>query len=68
MKEIANLLSQFKSYSQCVDAYIEQSQAVIYLNKIFCEYIFMNFVNFRVVFYKKMYLDIYYLYVNIIIK
>lgn len=26
MKEIANVLSQFKGYSQCIDAYIEQSQ------------------------------------------
>lgn len=32
MKEIANVLSQFKGYPQCVDAYIEKSQAVI--NKI----------------------------------
>lgn len=29
MKEIASVLSQFKGYSQCVDAYIDQSQAVI---------------------------------------
>lgn len=28
MKEIADVLSQFKSYSQCVDAFIEQSQSV----------------------------------------
>lgn len=28
MKAIANVLSQFKGYSQCVDAYIDQSQAV----------------------------------------
>ena len=29
MKTIAKILSQFKGYSQCVDAYIEQSQMVI---------------------------------------
>lgn len=28
MKEIAKVLSQFKGYSQCIDAYIEQSQEV----------------------------------------
>lgn len=28
MKKLAAILSQFKGYSQCVDAYIEQSQAV----------------------------------------
>lgn len=28
MKEISTILSQFKGYSQCVDVYIEQSQAV----------------------------------------
>lgn len=28
MKEIADVLSQFKGYSQCVDAFIEQSQSV----------------------------------------
>lgn len=34
LKEIASVLSQFKGYSQCIDAYIDQSQAVILL-KIF---------------------------------
>ena len=29
MKEIATILSQFKGYSQCVDAFIEESQMVI---------------------------------------
>lgn len=29
MKEIAGILLHFKNYSQCVDAYIEQSQEVI---------------------------------------
>lgn len=29
MKEIASILSYFKGYSQCVDAFIEQSQKVI---------------------------------------
>ena len=28
MKELANIMSQFKGYSQCIDVYIEQSQAV----------------------------------------
>lgn len=28
MKELAKIMSQFKGYSQCVDVYIEQSQAV----------------------------------------
>lgn len=28
MKEIATILSQFKGYSKCIDAFIEQSQAV----------------------------------------
>lgn len=28
MKQLANILSQFKGYSQVVDVYIEQSQAV----------------------------------------
>lgn len=32
MKEIASVLSQFKGYPQCVDAYIERSQAVCYLH------------------------------------
>lgn len=32
MKQIASVLSQFKGYSQCIDAYIDQNQAVsIYL-------------------------------------
>ncbi|XP_050301731.1 exocyst complex component 5 isoform X2 [Anthonomus grandis grandis] len=33
MKAIANVLSQFKGYSQCVDAYIDQSQASCVLSK-----------------------------------
>ncbi|EFA06250.1 exocyst complex component 5 [Tribolium castaneum] len=33
MKEIANVLSQFKGYPQCVDAYIERSQAGCLLSK-----------------------------------
>lgn len=28
MKNLAKILSQFKGYNQCVDVYIEQSQAV----------------------------------------
>jgi exocyst complex component 5 len=28
MKELAKIMSQFKGYSQCIDVYIEQSQAV----------------------------------------
>lgn len=31
MKDIAAILAHFKGYSQCVDAFIEQSQMVIYL-------------------------------------
>lgn len=31
MKEIANILSHFKGYSQCIDAFIEQSQMGIFL-------------------------------------
>lgn len=30
MKEIAAILTHFKGYSQCVDAFIEESQAVLY--------------------------------------
>lgn len=30
MKEIASILTHFKGYSQCVDAFIEDSQAVCY--------------------------------------
>lgn len=30
MKEIAAILTHFKGYSQCVDAFIEDSQAVLY--------------------------------------
>lgn len=33
MKTIANILSQFKGYAQCIDAYIEQSQMVSLFNK-----------------------------------
>ncbi|XP_018570969.1 exocyst complex component 5 [Anoplophora glabripennis] len=33
MKQIASVLSQFKGYSQCVDAYIDQSQAGCLLSK-----------------------------------
>ncbi|KAJ8941941.1 hypothetical protein NQ318_013274 [Aromia moschata] len=33
MKEIAAVLSQFKGYSQCIDAYIDQSQAGCLLSK-----------------------------------
>ncbi len=31
MKEIASILSHFKGYSQCIDAFIEQSQMGIFL-------------------------------------
>lgn len=44
MKEIATVLSQFKGYSQCIDAYIDQSQAVSFL---FVEY----FSIFLILFY-----------------
>lgn len=30
MKKITSILSHFKGYSQCIDAYIEQSQQVRY--------------------------------------
>lgn len=30
MKKLAQILSQFKGYAQCIDAYIEQSQMVIF--------------------------------------
>ncbi|XP_055906878.1 exocyst complex component 5 [Eupeodes corollae] len=33
MKTIANILSQFKGYAQCIDAYIEQSQMTPYGGK-----------------------------------
>lgn len=33
MKTIADILSQFKGYSQCIDAYIEQSQMTTYGDK-----------------------------------
>lgn len=33
MKTIADILSQFKGYSQCIDAYIEQSQMTTYGEK-----------------------------------
>lgn len=33
MKTIASILSQFKGYSQCIDAYIEQSQMTTYGEK-----------------------------------
>ncbi|CAO1426337.1 unnamed protein product [Diamesa hyperborea] len=33
MKELANIMSQFKGYSQCIDVYIEQSQATSYRGK-----------------------------------
>lgn len=32
MKELASILMQFKSYSQCIDAFIEKSQSVSYKN------------------------------------
>jgi len=35
MKEIATILNHFKGYTQCVDAFIEYSQAVIYIPIIF---------------------------------
>ena len=32
MKHIAGILSHFKGYSQCIDAFIEQSQSVLILS------------------------------------
>lgn len=31
MKELASILTHFKGYSQCIDAFIEYSQMVLYL-------------------------------------
>lgn len=37
MKEVAAILTHFKGYSQCVDAFIEYSQAVlIVFNDLIC--------------------------------
>lgn len=49
MREIAVVLSQFKGYSQCVDAYIDQSQIVSYLRMMtyrrMLYFIFAVFLN-----------------------
>jgi hypothetical protein len=37
MKHIASILSHFKGYSQCIDAFIEQSQAVYMGNLLMFE-------------------------------
>lgn len=45
MKEIAQVLSQFKSYPRCIDAFIELSQAVrvsIYTFSQFCDHLFLQ--------------------------
>jgi hypothetical protein len=40
MKEIATILSHFKGYPQCIDAFIEQSQMVMFTGEniecVFC--------------------------------
>lgn len=46
MKELANILSQFKGYAQCVDVYIELSQAVSLMRKI-QDTFYQSFVNSR---------------------
>lgn len=40
MKEIATILSHFKGYPQCVDAFIEQSQMVMFSGKMLCVFCF----------------------------
>ena len=51
MKHIATILSHFKGYSQCIDAFIEQSQAVrinvnvCYLNYINCMHLQRAFTS-----------------------
>uniref|UniRef100_A0A069DWN9 Exocyst complex component 5 n=1 Tax=Panstrongylus megistus TaxID=65343 RepID=A0A069DWN9_9HEMI len=47
MKEIASILSQFKSYSQCIDAFIEESQQVTFgVKDIFKEVLPLTKRNF----------------------
>lgn len=51
MKEIASILTHFKGYSQCVDAFIETSQMVYiilaHLQIYFCCAIFMHSIIFH---------------------
>ncbi|XP_044265704.1 exocyst complex component 5 [Tribolium madens] len=50
MKEIANVLSQFKGYPQCVDAYIERSQAGCLLSKdVFSRLLPLCQLNYEVI-------------------
>lgn len=44
MKEIASILSHFKGYSQCVDAFIEESQKVNFL-KIILLFLYVPFLH-----------------------
>lgn len=49
MKEIATILSHFKGYPQCVDAFIEQSQMVMFSGKnvcVFCSSFSMCLAHF----------------------
>ena len=41
MKHIAVILSHFKGYSQCIDAFIEQSQSVSLITILCCQ---INFI------------------------
>ncbi|KAJ3665408.1 hypothetical protein Zmor_000904 [Zophobas morio] len=50
MKEIANVLSQFKGYPQCIDAYIEKSQAGCLLSKdVFAHLVPLCQLNYEVI-------------------
>ncbi|CAH1394309.1 unnamed protein product [Nezara viridula] len=49
MKEIANILMHFKSYSQCIDAFIEESQMGTFVGKdIFKEILPLTKKNFSI--------------------
>src|SRR5699024_9739160 len=65
MKEVANVLSQFKGYPQCVDVYIERSQAV---RRFFFVKYNRKIFFFRVAFQIKMFLLTCSHCVNIIMK
>ncbi|KAL1114999.1 hypothetical protein AAG570_007822 [Ranatra chinensis] len=49
MKEIASILSHFKGYSQCVDAFIEQSQMGSFTQDIFNDIVPLTEKNFLLV-------------------
>lgn len=64
MKNLAKILSQFKGYNQCVDVYIEQSQAVSLL------FFILYFHAYTVASYRpaiieeRMFLKVFFLYVD----